>query len=73
VNDLRFIVSPYLTVASILTCRLESGVHYTIAIVLLVLWVLGLVSANTLGGLLHVLVVVAVVLLLLRVIQGKRL
>jgi Family of unknown function (DUF5670) len=44
----------------------------TIAIVLLVLWLLGLVSAYTLGGFIHVLLVVAVVLFLVRVIQGRR-
>ena len=44
----------------------------TIAIILVILWVLGLVSANTLGGLIHVLLVIAVVILLLRVIQGKK-
>jgi hypothetical protein len=44
---------------------------YTIAVVLLVLWVLGLVSAYTLGGFIHVLLVVAVVMILLRVISGR--
>ncbi len=45
----------------------------TIAVILLILWVLGLVSAYTLGGFIHVLLVVAVVMILLRVIQGRRL
>jgi hypothetical protein len=44
----------------------------TIAIVLLVLWALGLVSAYTMGGFIHVLLVVAVVLVLLKVIQGRK-
>lgn len=44
----------------------------TIAILLLILWVVGLVSANTMGGLIHLLLVIAVVILLLRLIQGKR-
>jgi hypothetical protein len=44
----------------------------TIAIILLILWVLGLVSAYTLGGFIHILLVVAVVVILLRVIQGRR-
>ena len=44
----------------------------TIAIVLLVLWALGLVSAYTMGGFIHVLLVVAVVIFLVRVIQGRR-
>ena len=45
---------------------------YTIALILLVLWGLGLVSAYTMGGFIHVLLVVAVVLVLVRVIQGRR-
>lgn len=45
----------------------------TIAIVLLVLWVLGFVSSNSMGGLIHILLVVSVVLILVRVIQGKKL
>jgi hypothetical protein len=44
----------------------------TIAIVLLVLWVLGLVTSTTLGGFVHVLLVVAIVLFLLRFIGGSR-
>lgn len=44
----------------------------TIAIVLILLWVLGFVSANTMGGFIHVLLVVAVVLVLTRVIQGRK-
>ena len=46
---------------------------YTIAIVLLILWLLGMVSAYTMGGVIHVLLVIAVILILLRVIQGRRL
>lgn len=45
---------------------------YTIAIVLLVLWVLGLVSSTTMGGFVHVLLVIAIVLVLLRVISGRK-
>lgn len=45
---------------------------YTIAILLLVLWVLGLVTATTLGGFIHVLLVVAIIVVLLRVIQGRK-
>jgi len=44
---------------------------YTIAVVLLVLWALGLVSAYTMGGFIHVLLVIAVVVILLRVISGR--
>ena len=42
-----------------------------IAVVMLVLWVLGLVSSNTLGGFIHILLVIAVVMILVRVIQGN--
>jgi hypothetical protein len=44
----------------------------TIAIILVVLWLLGLVSSYTMGGLIHILLVIAIVVLLLRVIQGRR-
>ncbi len=46
---------------------------WTLAIVLTCLWLLGLVSSYTLGGFIHVLFVLAVVLVLVRVIQGRRL
>lgn len=45
---------------------------YTIAVVLLVLWLLGLVTSTTMGGFIHVLLVVAVVVVLLRVISGRK-
>lgn len=45
---------------------------WTIAVVLLALWALGLVSATTMGGFIHVLLVAAIVLVLVRVIQGRR-
>jgi len=45
---------------------------YTLAVVLLVLWVLGLVSSYTMGGFIHILLVVAVVMVLLNIIQGRR-
>lgn len=45
----------------------------TIAVILLVFWLLGLVSSYTLGGFIHILLVIAVVMVLLRVIQGRRL
>jgi hypothetical protein len=44
----------------------------TIAIILVVLWLLGMVSSYTLGGFIHILLVVAVIALLIRVIQGRR-
>ena len=45
---------------------------YTIAVVLLILWVLGLVTSYTLGGFIHILLVVAVVMVLLNLISGRR-
>jgi hypothetical protein len=44
---------------------------YTIAVVLVLLWLLGFASAYTMGGLIHVLLVIAVVVVLLRVISGR--
>ena len=44
----------------------------TLAIVLLILWVLGLVSSYTLGGFIHLLLVIAVVVVLVRLTQGRR-
>jgi hypothetical protein len=44
----------------------------TIAVVLLILWLLGLVSSYTLGGFIHLLLVVAIIVILIRVIQGRR-
>ena len=45
---------------------------YTIAVVLLVLWLLSLVTSTTLGGFVHVLLVIAVVMVLLRLISGRK-
>jgi hypothetical protein len=45
---------------------------YTIAVVLLILWVLGLVTSYTMGGFIHILLVVAVVMVLLNLINGRR-
>jgi hypothetical protein len=44
----------------------------TLAIVLLILWGMGLVSSYTMGGFIHILLVVAIVVVLVRVIQGRR-
>ena len=46
---------------------------WTIAVILIILWVLGLVSSYTMGGFIHILIVIAIVVVLLRVIQGRRL
>lgn len=45
---------------------------YTIAVVLLILWLLGLVSSYTIGGFIHILLVIAIVIVLLRVISGRK-
>jgi hypothetical protein len=45
---------------------------YTIAVVLVILWLLGLVSSYTMGGLIHVLLVIAIVVILLEVIGGRK-
>jgi len=44
----------------------------TIAVILIILWVLGLVSSYTMGGFVHILLVIAVVVILVRVVQGRR-
>lgn len=44
----------------------------TLAVILLVLWLVGLVSSYTLGGFIHVLLVIAIVVILIRVIQGRK-
>ncbi len=45
---------------------------YTIAVVMIALWLLGLVTSTTMGGLIHVLLVIAIVMILVNVIQGRR-
>ena len=45
---------------------------YTLAVVLIVLWLLGLVSSYTMGGFIHILLVIAIVVILLNVISGRR-
>ncbi len=44
---------------------------YTIAVVLIILWLLGMVTSYTLGGFIHILLVIAIVVILLRVISGR--
>lgn len=51
---------------------LKANMLYTIAIVLLILWLLGLVTSYTIGGFVHVLLVIAIVVVLIRVISGRR-
>jgi hypothetical protein len=50
----------------------RNPVLFTIAIVLLILWLLGLVSSYTIGGFIHILLVAAIVLVLVRIISGRR-
>lgn len=45
---------------------------WTIAVVVLILWVLGLLTDNTMGGFIHILLVIAIVVILVNIIQGKR-
>jgi len=45
---------------------------WTIVVVLIILWLLGLVSSYTMGGFIHILLVIAIVVVLIRVIQGRR-
>ena len=45
---------------------------YTIAVVLIILWLLGLVTSYTMNGFIHVLLVIAIVVILLRIISGRR-
>lgn len=55
-----------------LPCGPETIMLATIAIILLVLWLLGMVSAYTIGGFIHVLLVIAIIMFLVRIIQGRR-
>ncbi len=50
----------------------ESPMLYTVAVVLVILWALGLVTSYTLGGLIHALLVIAIIVILLRVISGRK-
>ena len=45
---------------------------WTIAVILVVLWLLGLVTSYTMGGFIHILLVIAIVVVLIRVIQGRK-
>jgi len=46
---------------------------WTIAVIMMVLWLLGLVSSYTMGGFIHILLVIAIIVVLIRIIQGRRL
>lgn len=45
---------------------------WTIAVILIVLWLLGMVTSYTMGGLIHILLVIAIIMVLVNVIQGRR-
>ncbi|MGD1087793.1 MAG: lmo0937 family membrane protein [Verrucomicrobiota bacterium] len=45
---------------------------YTLALILIIAWLLGLVSSYTMGGFIHILLVIAIILVLVRLIQGKK-
>ncbi|MDO8306622.1 lmo0937 family membrane protein [Herminiimonas sp.] len=45
---------------------------YTLAVVLVILWLVGLVSSYTIGGFIHILLVIAIVIILLRIISGRK-
>jgi hypothetical protein len=57
---------------TIIAPRRISRMLWTIFVVLLVLWLLGMVSSYTLGGFIHILLVIAIAVVLIRVIQGRR-
>ena len=46
---------------------------YTIAVVLIILWLLGMLSSYTMGGFIHILLVIAIVMILIRLVQGRQL
>ncbi len=50
----------------------EAHMLETLAILLIILWILGLVSSYTLGGFIHILLVIAIIVIVVRVIQGRR-
>jgi hypothetical protein len=51
--------------------RIETTMLHTIAVILVIMWILGMTTANTLGGFIHILLVIAIISVLLRVIQGR--
>ncbi len=59
-------------VKSVYGVRKESNMLWTICVILLIFWLLGLLTGYTMGGLIHILLVTATVVVLIRVIQGRR-
>jgi hypothetical protein len=58
---------------AIVTGEKEDQMLWTIAVILIILWLLGLVTGYTMGNFIHILLVVAIIVVLVRVIQGRRL
>jgi hypothetical protein len=58
--------------AAALIFKRRKPMLWTIAVILIVLWLLGLVSSYTMGGLIHILLVIAIIMVLVRVIQGRK-
>jgi hypothetical protein len=52
---------------------MENAMLWTIALILLVLWILGLVTSTTVGGFIHILLALAIIVVLIRLVQGRRL
>lgn len=50
----------------------DSAMLWTICVILIILWLLGLISGYTMGGVIHILLVIAIVVVLVRIIQGRR-
>jgi hypothetical protein len=65
-------VAYFKTVTKRRSTRKERTMLYTIAVVLILLWLLGIVTSYTISGFVHILLVIAVVLILVRIIQGRR-
>jgi hypothetical protein len=57
---------------AVTTHRKGSTMLFTIAVVFIILWILGLLSAYTMGGFIHILLVIAIISILVRVIRGQR-
>ena len=71
--DCRLVVQVQLLLTRVAEApRRMTTMLWTIAVVLVVLWLLGLVSAYTMGGFIHILLVLAIIMVLVRVIQGRR-
>jgi hypothetical protein len=57
---------------TLLNKELSVDILWTIAVILLILWALGLVTSYTIGGFIHILLVIAIIVILIRIIQGRR-